>query len=245
MRFIPVIDLLNGIVVHAKCGKRDEYAPVDSVLSSSAEPIDVINAFNTTFDFEEIYIADLDAIQGGPPNIPLLKRIEEKAEMKVMIDCGIDSAPKARHVIDAVGHKVVVGSETLRELADLEGIMGEIGRDRVLVSVDIKGKKVLSKCNELREKSPKVAAGILENTGVTELIILDLTNVGSERGPATSMIKRIIESVQIPVIVGGGIRNTEDILELKRLGVSGVLVATALHKGNIGSEEVDRLVAKN
>ncbi|KXB02062.1 hypothetical protein AKJ43_02585 [candidate division MSBL1 archaeon SCGC-AAA261D19] len=59
------------------------------------------------------------------------------------------------------------------------------------------------------------------------------------------MVGRVMESVRIPVIVGGGIRNTKDILELKRLGVSGVLVATALHKGNIGSEEINRLAAKN
>ena len=40
------------------------------------------------------------------------------------------------------------------------------------------------------------------------------------------------------IFVGGGVRDIEDLVELKNLGVSGVLVATALHSGKISIEEL-------
>lgn len=238
MRVVPVIDILNETVVHAKGGERAEYAPVDSVLSSSPDPIDVIDAFESIFDFKEIYIADLDAIQGRSPDISLLKRIGENTETEIMVDAGVDSVSKARSVIDAGVNRVVVGSETLREIADLREILREIGRNKVLASVDVREGKVISKCRDLSGRSPEDAAGTLEDSGVRELIVLELKRVGSERGPPTSMIEEVLDRVHIPVMVGGGIKNIENILELKEMGVADVLIATALHKGTITKKDL-------
>ena len=44
-RVIPVIDILNGAVVHAVRGKRSEYKPIESVICKSAEPLEVAKAF--------------------------------------------------------------------------------------------------------------------------------------------------------------------------------------------------------
>ena len=41
------------------------------------------------------------------------------------------------------------------------------------------------------------------------------------------------------VDVGGGVRDVKDLVELKGLGVSGVLVATALHTGKITAEQLE------
>jgi phosphoribosylformimino-5-aminoimidazole carboxamide ribotide isomerase len=42
-------------------------------------------------------------------------------------------------------------------------------------------------------------------------------------------------------IVGGGIKTAADLLQLKRAGASGVLLATALHDGTITREDLARL----
>ena len=39
VKVIPVIDIMNGLVVHAIEGKRDAYKPIEnSVISSSPNP---------------------------------------------------------------------------------------------------------------------------------------------------------------------------------------------------------------
>ena len=45
MLAIPVLDVLNGVIVRGVGGRRNEYRPVESVLTQSARPLDVAQAF--------------------------------------------------------------------------------------------------------------------------------------------------------------------------------------------------------
>ena len=76
--------------------------------------------------------------------------------------------------------------------------------------------------------------------GVSNLIILDLDRVGNGQGVNVDFLKKVQAEVKMEIYVGGGVRNIEDLSELGRLGVSGVLVATALHTGRISVEELRR-----
>ncbi len=64
MRIIPVIDLMNGLVVQAIRGERDQYGPVHSILVPDAKPLSVAQALQDETCCNEFYIADLDAILG-------------------------------------------------------------------------------------------------------------------------------------------------------------------------------------
>jgi phosphoribosylformimino-5-aminoimidazole carboxamide ribotide isomerase len=74
--------------------------------------------------------------------------------------------------------------------------------------------------------------------GVSGVIVLDLARVGSGEGVNVDFLKKVLEDVPIDVYVGGGVRDIEDLVELKNLGVSGVLVATALHSGKISMDDL-------
>jgi phosphoribosylformimino-5-aminoimidazole carboxamide ribotide isomerase len=43
-------------------------------------------------------------------------------------------------------------------------------------------------------------------------------------------------NLKIELIAGGGVRDIEDLVSLRNVGVSGVLLATALHSGAISVE---------
>ena len=49
-----------------------------------------------------------------------------------------------------------------------------------------------------------------------------------------------LERVNLQILVGGGVRNLDDLVKLKDLGIFGVLLATALHSGKIKVEEITR-----
>ena len=72
MQIIPVIDLKNGIVVHAKQGNRDSYAPLKSNICIAADIFDVVESFSTLFNSSVIYIADLNAITEKGDNATML-----------------------------------------------------------------------------------------------------------------------------------------------------------------------------
>ena len=89
MRIIPVIDLAAKTVVHAVAGRRNQYRPIESKLCESTSPIDIAQAFRSRFGLTELYLADLDAIQGksqtpdwstiGPPD---RKRLQSLARCR-------------------------------------------------------------------------------------------------------------------------------------------------------------------
>ena len=53
-----------------------------------------------------------------------------------------------------------------------------------------------------------------------------------------SFLKEVLRNIKAKVFVGGGVRDIKDLVELKALGVFGVLLATALHSGKISPEEL-------
>ena len=90
MRVIPVIDLMHGQVVRGVAGRRSEYRPMVSRIAADARPATVARALVEQFGFDTAYVADLDAILGGQPNIQSLADIQI-AGLNVWLD-------KARHV---------------------------------------------------------------------------------------------------------------------------------------------------
>jgi phosphoribosylformimino-5-aminoimidazole carboxamide ribotide isomerase len=240
LKIIPVIDILNGVAVHAVRGKRNEYQPLKSVLCNSANPLAVAAAFKCC-GFKELYIADLDAILGKRSNSSVLQRIAEETGLELMVDTGVSSLEAAKHLFCSRIAKVIVGTETLPKLDFLEELMRIYGSEKIVVSVDLKQGKVLSVSEQVASMDALELAVKLERLGIGEVIVLDLARVGSGEGVDMALIANMLDRLKIRVDVGGGVRDIDDLVALSQLGVHGVLLATALHSGKISMPELKRL----
>jgi phosphoribosylformimino-5-aminoimidazole carboxamide ribotide isomerase len=238
MRIIPVLDILNGQVVHGIKGERNKYTPIQSKLTTSTNPLDVALAFKRLFPINELYIADLDAILHQNYTFPYLPEIIGQTNLSIMLDAGIDDLNAVQTLLQKDVGKVIIGTETLRSLSNLEVIITQVSPQKLIVSLDLKNGRILSKGNKLQLSSALEAIHLFEKFGIQELIILELTKVGSESGVMTPTLRKILQNTSIPIISGGGARNIQDLEVLKDAGVSGVLIATALHKGTITSQNL-------
>ena len=89
MNIIPVIDYLNGNVVLAKKGDRNEYMPVTSVLSSKSDINSIMSGILSLAEFKTIYIADLDGIENQQANLSLWSNISTQfPDIDFWIDLG-------------------------------------------------------------------------------------------------------------------------------------------------------------
>lgn len=232
MKIIPVVDVLGGVAVHAIRGIRKDYQPIKSVLCASADSVDLAVSLKA-FGFDELYVADLDAIACRQPNFSLLKRIVDTTGLKLMVDAGVTNLQTARKVLANGASKVIIGTETLPSFIFVSEMVASLGKERVIVSLDLRGNNVLSGFELKRRVAPITFLSELEARGVFEVIILDLAKVGSNEGVNIAFLKKAMRNIKARVFVGGGVRDVKDLVELKRLGVYGVLVATALHSGQI------------
>ena len=232
MEVVPVIDILDGLAVHAVKGVRKNYKPIKSVLTASADPVKVAAAFKG-LGFKELYVADLNAITGNHNNFSVIKRIVNATKLRLMVDAGVNDLKKARQVIQQGPSKIIVGTETLNSISFIKEAINILGAKCIVVSLDMKNGQLLSKLDPANFSSPIEVLRLFQRMGLTQAILLDLARVGSEEGVDVAFLKKVLESVDIEILVGGGIQNINDVINLKKLGVFGVLLATSLHSGKI------------
>ena len=106
MFVLPVIDLLNGIVVRGVAGQRSQYQPLRSMLTASAQPLDVARSLRSTFGFTEIYLADLDAILHERPNWSSYRELVDDG-FHLRIDAGIRDVEQSLRVRQMVAVPVI------------------------------------------------------------------------------------------------------------------------------------------
>jgi phosphoribosylformimino-5-aminoimidazole carboxamide ribotide isomerase len=237
LKVVPVIDILNGVAVHAVRGRRSEYQPLKSVLCTSADPLDAALAFKA-LGFSELYIADLDAIMSGHPNFSILKQIADTSGLRLMVDAGIADLERAEKLLKSHISKVIIGTETLPSLSFVREAVKCLGKEQVVVSLDLKGDKVLSGFELGTLSNPLDVLREIQEIGVEQIIMLDLARVGSGEGVNLPLLAEISKNRKVKVFVGGGVRDVADLVELRTVGVFGVLVATALHSGKITLAEL-------
>src|SRR5262245_21117588 len=112
MDLIPVLDLMQGCVVHARKGERAAYAPIRSTLCKGAAPGDVLHALLELHPFRTIYVADLDAIRRDGDHRAVLAGLRARfPEVQFWVDAGIaDESALVAWIADGLG-RPVIGSE--------------------------------------------------------------------------------------------------------------------------------------
>ena len=240
MRVLPVLDLLNGVAVHGIAGRRSTYRPVQSRLARGAEPLELVRAFRNQFQLATCYLADLDAILHGRPNLRLFDQLRA-AGFGLMIDAGVRRLADAREILNSGAKLVIVGLETSSGPDSLREIVDALGPHQVVFSLDLKGGLPLTLPGsgwEFREVR-QIVSQVVE-TGIQSLIVLDLAGVGMGTGIPTAElcdeVRREVPSLR--VITGGGVRNVADLELEARRGVAAVLVASALHDGRLTAADV-------
>jgi phosphoribosylformimino-5-aminoimidazole carboxamide ribotide isomerase len=236
MRIVPVLDLKDGVVVRGIAGRREDYRPIVSRLTKSCRPVDVARAFRDQLGFQEMYLADLDAIAGEPPALETYSEIRALGG-ELWVDAGITNPDSAGDLVQNGIDHIVVGLETTPGPTCLEEICRTWGPRRVIFSLDLKDGSPLGDAVAWGRREAMSIARDAIDIGVRRIIVLDLARVGTGHGLGTEELCQDLSShyPSVEIVAGGGVRDEEDLRRLQGRGISAVLVASALHEGRIGS----------
>ncbi len=238
MHVLPVLDLLNAIVVRGVAGRRSEYRPLRTLLTTSVQPLDVARALRTAFGFNTFYVADLDAILHHRPNGDVYRQLVADG-FRLRVDAGIhtvDQSLSVRHC----GAEPIVGLESCPSpqiLADIHAA----NQGEITFSLDLlDGRPLLMENSSDWSPDPREIVRQSVAVGVTRIIVLDLADVGTSSGGRTEDLCRslLAEFPALRLTCGGGVRGIEDLRRHKSAGVAGVLVASALHDGRLTAVEL-------
>ncbi|MBP0580583.1 nickel transporter [Labrys sp. LIt4] len=221
VEIVPVIDLRHGSVVRAKAGDRALYRPIVTPLSPTADPVDVANGLLNAAPSRQLYVADLDGIEGRGRDTASLRRLAAAfPTVRLWIDAGIATRSQAEAFLDEGLGLPVLGSESqsddrlVRDLAD-----------HAVLSLDFRGDDYVG------------PDAILATPSIwpERVIVMTLGRVGMGSGPDLERLSALREQApaRCRLYAAGGLRDRRDLAALASIGISGILVASALHDGRL------------
>ncbi len=234
-RVIPVLDLKGGRAVHAVAGSRDDYRPLRSSLRPGSDPIAFATAFRDDFGLTELYLADLDAINGEPPSLALYEQIAALG-MNLWVDAGLRDASLIPSLASAGVARPIAALETLQGPDALESIVAASSPGSAVFSLDLReGWPIIAEGAVWPITHPAEIAEEAINRGAGTVIVLDITRVGTNQGVNTLSLVFALSCVypEASFITGGGVSSWADVASIGQAGAVGALVASALHNGMI------------
>ena len=228
MQIIPVLDLKGRVVVHARRGRRADYAPLRSPLVEGSDPVAVASALCAVCRTKRLYVADLDALAGQPVNESTLAALASVAQP--WVDAGATTRERAAALARAGAARNVIGTESLGP----SDARVPAGPPPVALSVDLRGGRLISPDPELAGREPAAAAPLARSLGASEVLVIDVALVGSRTGPPLRAVEELTAALPgVAIYAGGGVRDDADLRALESAGAAGALVATALHEGRV------------
>lgn len=221
---IPVIDLKQHQAVSGKYGMRDTYQPLKTVFAPSSNPVDIAQGLKLN-GASEMYIADLDLIESNGHNINDIKMVN--TILPVIFDGGVKNCESFEFFLD-FAYKVIIPTETLESIEEMEKIFEKYPKERIVISVDVKDDELLCKHMDINLKQFKE---ILIRLDPNEIILLDISGVGTEKGYNKKLLDEF-DQLKDKLIIAGGL-NKDSLDELESLGIKKVLIGTSLHSGEV------------
>ncbi|MHA1725972.1 MAG: 1-(5-phosphoribosyl)-5-[(5-phosphoribosylamino)methylideneamino]imidazole-4-carboxamide isomerase [Promethearchaeota archaeon] len=229
MEIIPAIDISNGKCVRLFKGKKG----TETIYFKN--PLDALK-FWIKKGAKRIHIVDLDGAWGTDINKNLLKDlIKNGASMtRIQVGGGIRNIKTATELINLGADRIIIGTLAVRQPQIIEELANIIGSDRLIVALDYKKEKVhVQGWTEETDISPFELGKVVAEKGAGFILFSSVESDGALTGPDVPSIKKMIQSLQIPLIVAGGIRDERDIEMLKQLGVSAVIIGKAFYEKKI------------
>lgn len=237
MRIIPAIDIIDGKCVRLTQG---DYA---QKIIYSEDPVEMAKSFEDA-GLTHLHLIDLDGAKNGKvTNWKVVENITRNTQLKVDFGGGIKTRDEVSRLLQAGILQVNLGSIAVREPDTVIAWMEEFGADRIILSADVKNEFI--SINGWQDNSSINIVTFLRDyvsRGIVNVTCTDISTDGMLTGPNFELYEKLLLTFpQLIVIASGGVSCMEDLTELDRIGVDGVIVGKAIYEGKIRLDELKNL----
>ncbi len=229
MILYPAIDILEGSAVRLVKGDFEAKKVYDE------DPLAAARGW-TEAGAKYLHVVDLDGAKtGAPMNLGHLRRIAGELGVPVQYGGGLRSTQAVGDALAAGAARVILGTAAFTQPGLLEQVLGAHGKDRILVSVDVRGGRVTTAgWTETTEIATEAVIESLAERGATDLVFTNVDRDGMLEGPDLEEVRQVLRAAHGgSVIYSGGIGQLTDLEGLVGLGeesLEGVIVGKALYE---------------
>ncbi|MBY8983220.1 MAG: 1-(5-phosphoribosyl)-5-[(5-phosphoribosylamino)methylideneamino]imidazole-4-carboxamide isomerase [Candidatus Lokiarchaeota archaeon] len=229
MEIIPAIDISNGKCVRLYKGKKG----TEKIYYEN--PIDALK-FWMEQGAERLHFVDLDGAWGSDRNKNILNKMISlaKNKVKVQIGGGIRNIDAFKELIQLGADRIIIGTLAVKNPEVIKILANKFGSEHIIVALDYRNRKIETHgWTQQTNKNPFDFGKIVAEFGAGYILFSAIESDGAFTGPDFENIKEMVKKVSIPIYVAGGIRNEEDLRELSKLGVYGVIIGKAFYENKI------------
>jgi phosphoribosylformimino-5-aminoimidazole carboxamide ribotide isomerase len=238
MLLIPAIDLKDGKCVRLVKGQFDQltvYGDDPTLMAIHWEDLGA----------PLIHLVDLDASLGKNTNQRAIYSIREATKAQLQLGGGIKDFDTVKKWIDCGIDRLIMGTAAV-ENPSLVRKASDLYPGKIAVALDSSG-KALKTWGWLKDSGKTLmdVAGGLKDLGVSLVIHTDVDRDGTQEGPNIDLTKEVSEVSGLPTIISGGIKDIEDLKDIKTKipSIYGVISGKALYSKSLDFKEGFRQLA--
>ena len=243
-RIIPCLDIKNGRVV-----KGTKFLN----LKDAGDPVELAKYYNKE-GADELCFLDITASHEERKTIiEIVEVVARQVFIPFTVGGGVSSTEQMKDILRAGADKITINTSAIKN-PDLikEGAI-LFGSQCIVLAID-------AKFNSERKSWDVYIKGGRENTGLDaiewakkavklgagEILLTSMDADGTKAGYDIELTKKIVESVNVPVIASGGAGNISHITDVfRKTDCSAVLIASVLHYKDLTIKEIKHEMEKN
>jgi|Laugresbdmm110sd_1035091.scaffolds.fasta_scaffold15292_1 phosphoribosylformimino-5-aminoimidazole carboxamide ribotide isomerase len=233
MIIFPAIDLKDGKCVRLYKGDFSK----TTIFNSS--PYNQALQFKKK-GFTDLHLVDLDgALKGRSKNKKVIIKIIKNTNLKVQLGGGIRTLKQISFWIKNGVSTVVVGTMAVKNPKILKKAC-DLFPGKIAVALDVRNNFLAIK-GWVKQTKIKLMdfSKKLEDFGVSRIIYTDINRDGTKQGVNFTQLKKIINKINIPLVVSGGVSNIKDIQQLDKLRIlDGVIIGKAIYDKTIDQRKL-------
>ncbi|NLC16729.1 MAG: imidazole glycerol phosphate synthase subunit HisF [Clostridiales bacterium] len=241
-RIIPCLDMHNGRVVK---GINFEN------LTDAGDPIELAKYYSFE-NADEIAFLDISATtEGRKTMVDVIARAAEQVFIPIIVGGGIRELEDITALLNAGADKASINSAAFKNPDLIKQAASKFGSYRIVVAIDVKknsqgGYDVYINGGKLNTGADAIEwAKKAVSLGAGELLITNIDTDGTKNGYDIELLKRITESVNVPVIASGGAGELEHFKQALTEGnCNAVLAASLFHYGILTINDVKKYLNK-
>jgi phosphoribosylformimino-5-aminoimidazole carboxamide ribotide isomerase len=238
LQVIPAIDLMKGKIVRLSGGDPK----TAKSYNQFGDPVETANKWKLE-GAEKLHIIDLDAAFGLGNNLKSIMEIAKTLSLPIQVGGGLRKTKDIERMLRLGVSQVILGALAFSEPQVIMWIQKKFGESKVIVALDNKdGQIMIEGWKTPTGSGVKEAMERFTSLGVSQFLITSITNDGMLSGPDVETLSEACKDVHAKVIAAGGIGRLDDLMVLKKIGATGVVIGKALYEGRFTLKEAIKTV---
>jgi phosphoribosylformimino-5-aminoimidazole carboxamide ribotide isomerase len=237
---IPSIDIKDGKTVRSVRGipelNCDEYGD---------DPVEMAKIWRAE-NAKCLHIVDFDAAhEHSKQNFGIIKEICSSVIIPIEFTGGIRKIEDAAEIMELGVARIAINTMAIEDREEFKKVFEKYGPKKIIIALDIVGDQIIT-CGRSRLSgiSPFEFTREMKEFGVERFVVTDIERNGMMTGPNLTLSRKIAEISKAKVTLSGGVRNKDELMDIKTLlpfGVDSVIIGRVLYENRFPCQKLWRI----